>query len=172
MVAKLGGSLNSTARYEEIIDGIEGDGKEYVLREATAGDAIAYRERTLQGLNFSAEGKIVSPKTTGTSAEILLISLCVVRRNSDGKEERLKEEEIKRWTNRTQKALFEQIRLVSLLNEGDPAEKTALKYVLSQPDSPISFSALVEFVDKFQKDEKAFAIVRMLADIEEETKNS
>ena len=35
MVKALGGSLNGITRYEEVIEGIEGDGKEYVLKAAS-----------------------------------------------------------------------------------------------------------------------------------------
>lgn len=167
MVKALGGSLNGITRYEEVIEGIEGDGKEYVLKAASSQTVERYKQSQFAKLKFGANGKLASIDAN-ESLDLQLISECLFRREG-GKEVGVSRETIGRWTFTTKKALINQIRAVSDMDEGDSAEKLGLKLALSQPGSPIPFEALRDFIDTLQG-EDFDQIKATLADVENDPK--
>lgn len=81
------------------VTGIKFNGKNYVLKEPSAGDGHKYRASRMKGGKLIDDGKTVVLGDPGES-EILLVSLCVREVVQDGKERAVDIGTVRGWPDR------------------------------------------------------------------------
>jgi len=144
-------------------------GFKYTLTEATGKAAVDYRNAALACTKLGPTGKPSSIVGLG-GLEPLLVSLCLTdNANSDRP---VPKQTIMSWPARIQSSLFTRAKQISDLGEDNP-EKDLLKKFLTQPDSPVSFDQLKEYVDNTDADNDDWSSLRLWfrEDDEDEAKN-
>ena len=121
-----------------------GKPKQFVLYEASGDAATKYRNAMVSGMTLGPDGKLQKLGKVG-DLEPLLISLCLFEVEADGKEKPLHESVIRKFPARVQKALYEEIRTISDLDEHSP-ERETLEEALNHSSAPISFQAFSDWV--------------------------
>lgn len=103
-------------------------GQNYVLCEATAEEAKAWRANSMQALQMEETGKgkgRVSKSAFNSriaDSHILLVSLCLKRLEADGSKRRVTIEEIRGWRNPVVESLFKRAQEISDLDDEDEDE--------------------------------------------------
>lgn len=107
-------------------------GKTYVLREASEGAAIAFRDRSARGLSFQ-DGKVA--RVDGIAeVQALLVSECLFKADADGQVLANGQgqpvrgatlQELKGWPSRFVRRLFDWVKAVSQLAEEETEESLA-----------------------------------------------
>ena len=105
------------------------DGKDYVLKEASASDAKEFRNAALKSFRFGEDGGPESIVGDGVAdADILLVSLCLYEKveNSEGETNLIKVKKalVNSWPARVVKGLFEKAKDISDL--GEDSDKDSL----------------------------------------------
>lgn len=102
---------------------VEIDGKNYLLKEATAADAKTYRSSAMKSFRFGEEGNPESIVGEGLAeAEVLLVSMCLYEKvvNEASGETNLSKvgkAKISSWPSRVVKALFDKAKEISDMDE-------------------------------------------------------
>lgn len=130
-------------------------GVQHTLSEATEGVACHYRNAVMRSAKMS-DGKVVG--TEGVAdVQPLLVSLCL--KDATGKPVPLPT--VKSWPSRVVKPMYDWIREVSQLEEGESAERKAVIVALSRDDSPVTLDA-VRVWAKTLKEEQFTPFVRLV----------
>lgn len=95
------------------------DGKSYVLKEASAGAAAAYRNAVTRGMRF--EGGKPAGIDSAADAEPLLVSLCLFEVQGE-KRVPVPLQTVRAWPYRVQRKLFDWVKENSLLDDQETAE--------------------------------------------------
>jgi hypothetical protein len=96
----------------------------YVLREATGGAVVQWRNHQMSASKLNPDGKTVSVGPIAES-EPLLVSLClfeIVQQGGNEVERQVPVQVVKGWPYRVQRALYERIMEMSDLKEKDSAD--------------------------------------------------
>jgi len=126
----------------------------YVLQEASGKVATAYRNAQIACTKLGENGKPSSINGIA-STESLLVSLCLFRiHDKDGKSDLkpVSQAFVEGLSCRVQKALFEESKRISDLNESEPKEQQQLKRLFNRKDSPMPIESLREWVGDLGKD--------------------
>lgn len=146
--------------------------KEYVLREASEGAAVRYRDAIFQSTKFS-KGKL-SGMVGLAEAEPLLVSLCLF----EGGDKPVPLNVIKCWPARIVKAMFEKAKDISDLGEKENPLEVALDKMLRSEDSPVSAEAVLAWAESNRSgkdDDPVETLIDLASDLagkEEKVKNS
>jgi hypothetical protein len=97
------------------------EGVTYVAKEAMGNAANKWRSAIIKATRQNAEGKL-SPTEHLPDTEPLLVSLCTFTR-SEGKDEPVDIKTVKNWPSRLIKRVFNWIKEVSELGEGETKEE-------------------------------------------------
>lgn len=120
--------------------------KTYILREASGGAVIKYRNKLLQGAKIGPDGKPTAIGVEMADAEPLLVSLCVfetiedkdrlkvgdsdylphIRLDKSGKPINVTMDVVTSWPHRLQRRLFDKIKEVSELDDREKLERQKL----------------------------------------------
>jgi hypothetical protein len=143
-------------------------GVEYLLHEASEKAAISYRNNSFKSFTL---GKGGSPtKIDGlASVEPSLVADCLTEKDS-GKNVSITT--LLEWPSRYVTQLFERVKKISNLHEGNKDFNEALKSALDLPDSPISYSKLYDFVSELPSSDYKAIQDAFEIDEEELAKNS
>lgn len=98
---------------------IVGD-KKYILREASGDAACKYRNNLLKSTKMSPDGKVQSVEGLA-DIEPFLVSLCLFEVTEKG-DKPVALHTIRSWPNRVQKALFEEAKRISYLDDIETVE--------------------------------------------------
>lgn len=119
--------------------------KDYEIREATGEDSVKFRNR-IQASIIYQDGKPAGFKNLA-GTEGFLVSLCTY--DSQGK--RVSEDAVSAWPARVISRLFKEIQRISELTT-DTETQDLLYRALEDEDSPISYTALKEYVSSLPEE--------------------
>lgn len=163
-------NLNDIRKVEIEIQGIEGDGRDYVLVEPSGDVACKYRNAMFDRMQFGDKGKLTGMKSMADT-EPYLVSLCLFEVGHEGKRTPVPVAQVRSWTNETQKQLFEAAKKIGDLEEEGSAPHTALVTALSREDSPVPLIKFTDWVASLEGEE--FEALQKLVELtpEERAKN-
>ncbi len=164
-------NLNDIRKVEIEIQGIEGNGRDYVLVEPSGDVACKYRNAMFDRMQFGEKGKLTGMKSMADT-EPYLVSLCLFEVGHEGKRTPVSIAQIRSWTNETQKQLFEAAKKIGDLEEEGTETHASLVAALTREDSPVSLTTFVDWVNTLTGEE--FEPLQKLVELtpEERAKNS
>jgi hypothetical protein len=123
------------------------DGKEYVLQEASADDAIRWRNAMMKAARFGQDGKLL-PGEGLADTEALLVQLCL-REKTDSGWGPVSLGFVRGLPARALKKLHEKVVEISDMREGENDTKgQALADLLCREDSPVSYEVMRDYIRK------------------------
>ena len=131
-------------------------GRNYELREASAGTGAAYRNFQLQGITLE-DGKPKKLKGLA-SGDILLVSKCLFE-VKENKYRPVNVDELSEWKEKDVREMSDWIKEVSNLNEDDQTVPEGLRAAFNADGAPITFEELQDYVLDLP-DEKEFKNLR------------
>lgn len=118
-------------------------GETYVLVEATAEEAKAWRANNMQALQMEETGKGRGRKSKSNfdsriaDSHILLVALCLKKIETDGSRRKVPIEKIRAWRNPVVESLFKRAQQISNLDDDEDDDEDHAKNScgVTSPDS-------------------------------------
>ena len=134
------------------------DKKDYILKEATGGAVVVYRNSMMRGMTLR-DGKPQKLQDVG-EVNLLLLSYCLFElKEKDGQNQEVLVglQTIKKWPNRIQSSLLKELKEISDLEEEGVDERDSLLEALKRSDSPTSLESFRGWVKTLvEEDEKTY----------------